>query len=833
MSAAGWSGARVAEQLGIEVVEGSGPVPLTAMVGLALRINPRRPHLLVSRVLAKHVPTDPRLVRATGHLLGLRVAEALGRVADAGAVRHAGGLLVEALAGPEPDASAVADLDTAVTAATRQVPSGGAGLVLGYAETATALGHLVAAALRLPSLHSTRRDVPGTRSTVEFDESHSHATRHRVVPADDALLDVEGPVVLVDDELTTGSTALATIRALHAHRPRAAYVVAALVDARRAGDRERIAQVAEELGARIDVVALSSGTVDVPADARAPEPVGLPAHEGPPVPAVVPDPGDAWPVGVVESGRHGTSPDDEERLQEAASAVAAEVRTRLGAAADGDVLVLGTEELMHAPLAVAAALRETGVRAWFSTTTRSPVQVRDEDGYAVRSGVRFVAHDRDSDGCGDADRYAYNVAARAWSAVVVVVDRPAATDAFHGPHGPLAALRAHADVVLPVTLPVRTPGPGPLRGPAFGSYAPDEVAWLLQDLSDVALEGERHARERAIQSGEAHYAESLPTEYRPDAAYAELYAEQVGAVADRVAAAVVTVGELARRVKGRDDLVLVSLARAGTPIGILMRRWAARQGWDWPHHAVSIVRDRGIDPVAMRWLADRYDPRRVLVVDGWTGKGAIARELAVAIAGTNTALRIEQAGFGQDMAVLADPGECVELFGTRDDFLIPSACLNSTVSGLVSRTVLNAELVGPHDFHGAKFYAELAEDDVSGAYLDAVAAAFDAVEADARAEGERLAGADRTPTWSGWAAAEKLQAEHGLPSVNLVKPGVGETTRVLLRRVPWRVVVRPGREGELRHVRLLAQARGVPVVEDPELPYSCVGIIRPTEQDGS
>ena len=47
------------------------------------------------------------------------------------------------------------------------------------------------------------------------------------------------------------------------------------------------------------------------------------------------------------------------------------------------------------------------------------------------------------------------------------------------------------------------------------------------------------------------------------------------------------------------------------------------------------------------------------------------------------------------------------MFGTREDYLIPSACLNSTVSGLVSRTVFNTDHIGPDDFHGAKFYAEL------------------------------------------------------------------------------------------------------------------------------
>ncbi|MDT9594332.1 phosphoribosyltransferase [Nocardioides zeae] len=832
---AGWDGTWVAEHLGVRVLDGGGPVPLPSLVGMALRINPRRPHLLVSTVLAKHVPTDPRLVRAAGALLGLETAARLGRLDPD--LLEAPRALLAAGAGAD-----LAALDETVVALSARVGAG-EGLVLGYAETATALGHLVARALRLPSLHSTRRRVRGATSHLEFDESHSHATRHLVVPADAALLRSGGPAVLVDDELTTGRTALATIRALHAVAPREAYVVAALVDARRAEDREQIAAVAAELGVSIDVVALASGSVELPEELpqiAAPEPLTLgTATRGTPTAVAgvpVPDPGDAWPVGVRESARHGFGPEDDVAASAAAARVATDVRDALaerGVPADGEVLVLGTEELMYAPLLVADALRRAGVGAYFSTTTRSPVQVRDVEGYAVRSGVRFVAHDRDADGYGEADRFAYNVAARPWAAVVVVLDRPAATAATRGHDGLLAALAPHAPVVLPVVLPVVTPGPGPLHGPEFGSYAADEVGWLLQDLSHVALEGGREERERAIQSGAAHYAESLPTEYRPDDAYRDLYAEQLAGVADRVGAAVVTVSELSRRVRGRDDLVLVSLARAGTPIGILMRRWARRHGWDWPHHAVSIVRDRGLDLTALRWIADRYDPRRVLVVDGWTGKGAIARELAAAVADANDVLRLGEEGFAPDLAVLADPGECVELFGTRDDFLIPSACLNSTVSGLVSRTVLNAELVGPDDFHGAKFYAELAAEDVSVAYLDAVESTFADVESAGVAEAARLQAADRTPTWSGWAAAEKLQADHGLPSVNLVKPGVGETTRVLLRRVPWRVVVRPGREADLRHVRLLAADRGVPVVEVPDLPYSCVGIIRPTEQDGS
>ena len=182
--------------------------------------------------------------------------------------------------------------------------------------------------------------------------------------------------------------------------------------------------------------------------------------------------------------------------------------------------------------------------------------------------------------------------------------------------------------------------------------------------------------------------------------------------------------------------MLVSLARAGTPVGVLMRRWARHaHGLDLPHYAVSIVRGRGIDTTALRWLAAHHDPADVVFVDGWTGKGAITRELA---AGPRRTFP----GFDPRIAVLADPGGCVDTYGTRDDFLIPSACLNSTVSGLISRTVLRDDLVGPDDFHGAKFYRELAATDVSRAFLDAVSARFDDV-ADGRRRGGEGAGRRR------------------------------------------------------------------------------------------
>lgn len=373
--------------------------------------------------------------------------------------------------------------------------------------------------------------------------------------------------------------------------------------------------------------------------------------------------------------------------------------------------------------------------------------------------------------------------------------------------------------------------PEPLRGPDFSSYAPEDVGWLLQDLSDTELEAPTEEREEAIQSGGAHYAESLPVEYQPSAEYQALFSAALETSAARIARAVGTVTETVLAERGPRP-VLVSLARAGTPVGVLMRRWAQhRHGLDLPHYAISIVRGRGIDATALRWLAAHHDPADVVFVDGWTGKGAITRELAAAIEEFEASGG--PAGFDPEIAVLADPGGCVRTYGTREDFLIPSACLNSTVSGLISRTVLRADLVGPNDFHGGKFYRELAASDVSVRFLDTIAARFDEVAGQVEDEAKELLAADRAPTWEGWAAVERISEEYGIHDVNLVKPGVGETTRVLLRRVPWKILAKRGAGADLTHIRLLAEQRGVPVEEVDGLPYSCVGLIHPRYTRGA
>jgi hypothetical protein len=355
------------------------------------------------------------------------------------------------------------------------------------------------------------------------------------------------------------------------------------------------------------------------------------------------------------------------------------------------------------------------------------------------------------------------------------------------------------------------------------SYQPAEVSFLLTDLTGHALELDLRERERAIAGGR-NYAEMLPIEYSPTAQYLALFDTLLDQFAGQIAEHVGVVTEMALAARnGRP--VLVSLARAGTPIGILMRRWALRTGkGDLPHYSISIVRDRGIDEVALAHITARHDPADILFVDGWTGKGAIAAELTAALDGYAAA---GGPALSAELAVVADPGHCSTLFGTRQDILIPSACLNSTVCGLVSRTVLNDDLIAPGMFHGAKVYRELAEEDRSARFLDAISDQFANVGQAVADRWPAAYAADRAVTFAGLRTVERVQAEFGLPSQHLVKPGVGEATRVLLRRLPWQLLVRPDSRGMLGHLLQLAAERDVPVVDYPDMPYSCIGLVSP------
>lgn len=354
------------------------------------------------------------------------------------------------------------------------------------------------------------------------------------------------------------------------------------------------------------------------------------------------------------------------------------------------------------------------------------------------------------------------------------------------------------------------------------SYSTDDVEILLKDISGKIEYLGNKEREKIIQNG-GHYSEMLPIEYEPSREYEELYKEALDKFGYKTYKAIALVSEKILLEKGK-DVVLVSLARAGTPIGILIKRYLKFvYNFDVKHYTISIIRDRGIDRNAMDYILERHSAKDIQFIDGWTGKGAILNELKKEISKLD--------GVSDELAVLSDPANVCRLSGTHEDFLIPSSCLNSTVSGLISRTVLNKDLIHVEDgdFHGATYHEEMEDKDVSLEFLKTIESYFDrkdccsnymqAVKEYYDKEASNLTGMEEVV---------RIKEREGVSDINLVKPGIGETTRVLLRRVPWKVLVKDLNDKErLGHIFRLAREKNVDVVEDKSLErYNCIGIIK-------
>ena len=358
----------------------------------------------------------------------------------------------------------------------------------------------------------------------------------------------------------------------------------------------------------------------------------------------------------------------------------------------------------------------------------------------------------------------------------------------------------------------------------IGSYNPKDVIFLLKNLNGLMAETDLQTREKNMQSG-GHYSEMLPIEYEPTKEYLELFHLTLRESAAKVAEGVGIVAESILKRKG-PNMVLVSLARAGTPIGVLIKRYLLEiHDLDLPHYSISIIRGKGIDENAILYILQNHPDSNIQFIDGWTGKGAITSVLSQACTEFKVKYGVE---LDDDLAVLADPGYCVKTFGTREDFLIPSACLNSIVSGLVSRTVFRPELIGENEFHGARFYQELLKEEVSNLFVDTISAEFKTLRL--RHSGvyasDNQVDDEVEVTWRGLKALTRIQETFGITNINFIKPGIGETTRVLLRRLPERILVDHLENPNLKHILLLANDKGIPVEEYPNLTYSCCGLVK-------
>lgn len=353
--------------------------------------------------------------------------------------------------------------------------------------------------------------------------------------------------------------------------------------------------------------------------------------------------------------------------------------------------------------------------------------------------------------------------------------------------------------------------------PLIGSYDADDCLFLLQAIDVPLLSVEE--KEHLLQNGDMHYSQLISQEHPPSEQYLNVFHQLVSQYKHRLAEEVASLAEQIIKLRGK-EITLVSLARAGTPIGVLLSR-ALKHYYqaDVQHYSISIVRDKGIDNQALQYIQDAgHSAQSILFVDGWTAKGVITQELKQAVAAWN---KNSEYQIPDDLCVISDIGGMADIIATVDDYTIPSGILNSTVSGLVSRTILRDEFSG---FHQCVLYDHLKEHDLSRWFIEQISDLFVDITPDSRrvySYSEQSAMRHKKMK----AYVQQLMDQHSITDINKVKPGIAEATRVMLRRVPKLLVIRDMQSPDVTHLQVLAQEKDIQIIEDKEMPFNAIAVV--------
>lgn len=418
----------IVENLQVTVTETANPfhMPVEALFAMAARINKKRSFLFVSKVLGKHIPVNPYTPLLSGAALALLLYQEMsGEAADSERLDQLLEQAVHGLIHPEHAEEAYHELLRAQLVLPQPV------LFIGFAETATALGHSMynMFAAGASYIHTTREDIPELKSVISFEEEHSHAVDHLCYALKPELLSGDEPIVLVDDEITTGNTAINTIRDIQSKFPRKEYVVASLLDWRSSGNIQAYRDLEQELGIRIRALSLLQGSIEVKGTPHL-HPVEVEGYEesaaaAPVITTYVQDGlerlmvsssdsyGEINPSPYVRcSGRFGMESMDNGKIDQAVTRVAAKLcELREGTR----TLVLGVGEFMYLPMRIAA---EMGEGVAYQSSTRSPIHPERRPDYGVHSAA---AHP--SAGDPGIANYIYNVDPGQYDDIFVLLER--------------------------------------------------------------------------------------------------------------------------------------------------------------------------------------------------------------------------------------------------------------------------------------------------------------------------------------------------------------------------------------------------------------------------
>lgn len=369
-----------------------------------------------------------------------------------------------------------------------------------------------------------------------------------------------------------------------------------------------------------------------------------------------------------------------------------------------------------------------------------------------------------------------------------------------------------------------------------GSYLASDVTVLLDIVDkDAVADVPVSQKEALIQSGQRHYSDMLTLENAPTAMHEKLYQQALAQGTTRTATDIVNLAYtlhhiFQQTVSLQCPLILVSLVRAGLPIGVLLQRALADADSSYAlpsvHYGISIIRDRGLDPVALQMILAAHPESPIIFVDGWTGKGAIYQELARSLDAfsdpnhPNFANIFHQGENVIPLLTLADPAGVAWLAASEEDWLIPSGLLNSTVSGLISRSLYTEPQSG---LHRSVFYDNLVAVDHSLAFVDHIDSTRRALSTS-----PQYLQTFKQPRYQTADLIDMLAAEYDISNRNRIKPTIAEATRAILRRDPECILLATADHPGTVLLRHLCSERNIniTVLGAKILPYQAITLIK-------
>ncbi|HEY9061690.1 MAG TPA: phosphoribosyltransferase family protein [Pseudobacteroides sp.] len=400
----------------IELKNNKYKLPMELLFSVGARINKKRRFLFVSKVLGKHIP----VTNVNSLLIGALLAYTfLDEYYYDSSYYFSGNFSYKPQVEKIVDSILNCKNGKVIWKELMEspIPLSGDILFLAFAETATALGHSIFSCFdNADFIHTTREDMKNFSNKVVFEEEHSHATSHRVYPVNPEMLKSDSPIVLVDDEISTGKTVLNIIRELDKIHKRKEYIVLSILDFRSDADIEYLKEFEREYSLNVQFISLVSGQFKATPTSEMGDwncvdhylernleivTKGLLCDNKGVQPEVrflsiakyfkefvdlhsINDTGEVNSIPYLKhTGRFGINSRDQKNLVNGINELSKHIKTSIM----GDkILFLGTEEFMFIPLLISSCIDK---EIYYHSTTRSPIFPSQAEGYPISNRFMF------------------------------------------------------------------------------------------------------------------------------------------------------------------------------------------------------------------------------------------------------------------------------------------------------------------------------------------------------------------------------------------------------------------------------------------------------------